>query len=79
MTLRAAMSLGAKADMLVAPRVCDCCPTAAADTADGPIVAFRGRTADEIRDIYVTRLDGSSLVGAGPGQPATAGRSTAAR
>ena len=60
MTLRAALSLGAKTDMLVAPRVCDCCPTAAANTADGPVVAFRGRTADEIRDIYVTRLDGTA-------------------
>ena len=60
MTLRAAMSLGAKADMLVAPRVCDCCPTAAANTAEGPLVAFRGRTADEIRDIYVSRLDGKT-------------------
>jgi hypothetical protein len=60
MTLRAATSIPVKSDMLVASRVCDCCPTAAANTADGPIVAFRGRTADEIRDIYVTRLDGSA-------------------
>jgi len=59
MTLRAATSIPVKNDMLVASRVCDCCPTAAANTADGPIVAFRGRTPDEIRDIYVTRLDGS--------------------
>jgi hypothetical protein len=60
MTLRAATSISGKDDMLVAPRVCDCCPTAAANTADGPIVAFRGRTADEIRDIYVSRFDGKS-------------------
>ena len=60
MTLRAATSIPVKTDMLVASRVCDCCPTAAANTADGPIVAFRGRTPDEIRDIYVTRLDGSA-------------------
>jgi hypothetical protein len=60
MTLRAATAPGAKSDMLVAPRVCDCCPTAAANTADGPIVAFRGRTAAEIRDIFVTRLDGKA-------------------
>jgi hypothetical protein len=45
-------------DVLVAPRVCDCCPTAAAVTAEGPIVAFRNRTKDEIRDIYVTRFAG---------------------
>ena len=60
MTLRAATSIPVKSDMLVASRVCDCCPTAAANTTDGPIVAFRGRTPDEIRDIYVTRLDGSA-------------------
>jgi len=60
MTLRASTSIPVKSDMLVASRVCDCCPTAAANTADGPIVAFRGRTPDEIRDIYVTRLDGSA-------------------
>jgi hypothetical protein len=62
MTLRATLYGGdAKAgDSLVAPRVCDCCPTAAANTVDGTVVAFRNRTADEIRDIYVTRYDGQS-------------------
>jgi hypothetical protein len=38
-------------------RVCECCPTAAAVTADGPIVAYRDRSADEVRDIYVTRFE----------------------
>ncbi|HYN09733.1 MAG TPA: sialidase family protein [Vicinamibacterales bacterium] len=38
-------------------RVCECCPTTAAMTADGPIVAFRNRTEQEIRDIYVSRLE----------------------
>ena len=38
-------------------RVCECCPTAAAVTAEGPIVAFRNRTEQEIRDIYVSRLE----------------------
>lgn len=37
-------------------RVCECCPTAATVTADGPIVAYRDRSASEIRDIYVSRL-----------------------
>jgi hypothetical protein len=37
-------------------RVCDCCQTSAAATSDGVIVAYRGRTADEVRDILVTRL-----------------------
>jgi hypothetical protein len=39
-------------------RVCDCCPTAAAVTASGPIIAYRGRSAGEIRDILVTRMEG---------------------
>ena len=38
-------------------RVCECCPTTAAMTSDGPIVAYRNRTEDEIRDIYVSRLE----------------------
>jgi hypothetical protein len=36
-------------------RTCDCCLNAAVMTAKGPIVAYRNRSADEIRDIYVTR------------------------
>ncbi|HLA89288.1 MAG TPA: sialidase family protein [Gemmatimonadaceae bacterium] len=37
-------------------RVCDCCQTAAALTARGPVVFYRDRSPEEIRDIYVTRL-----------------------
>ena len=44
-------------DMPVDTRVCDCCPTTAAVTSDGIITAFRNRTEDEIRDIYVSRLE----------------------
>ncbi len=39
-------------------RVCECCPTAAAVTSEGPIVAYRDRSPDEIRDIYVSRFTG---------------------
>ena len=46
------------AELLVDDRVCECCPTAAAVTSSGPIVAFRNRTTEEIRDIYVSRLVG---------------------
>ena len=45
-------------ETVVDARVCDCCPTAAAITADGPIVAFRDRSSGEIRDISVSRLVG---------------------
>jgi hypothetical protein len=44
-------------DMPVDLRVCECCPTTAAVTSDGPIAAFRNRTDDEVRDIYVSRLE----------------------
>lgn len=36
-------------------RICDCCPTAAVMTSSGPLVAFRDRTADEIRDVQLLR------------------------
>ena len=36
-------------------RVCDCCQTSAAMSAAGPIVVYRDRSAEEIRDIYVMR------------------------
>lgn len=38
---------------------CDCCPTSVAITARGPVVAYRGRTADEIRDIRIVAHDGT--------------------
>jgi hypothetical protein len=44
---------------------CECCPTAAVETSDGVLVAYRDRTRDEIRDIYVVRVDES-----GPHEPA---------
>ncbi len=37
-------------------RVCECCPTAATVTSEGAIAAFRDRSANEIRDIYTSRL-----------------------
>ena len=36
-------------------RVCDCCQTSAAMTSEGPIIAFRDRSEQEIRDISVVR------------------------
>lgn len=38
-------------------RVCECCPTSAAVTSEGPIVAYRNRSEDEVRDIFISRLD----------------------
>jgi len=42
-------------ETIVDERVCDCCQTTVALTSDGPIAAYRDRTANEIRDIYVSR------------------------
>lgn len=50
--------LGAKTDdALVDPSVCDCCPTTLAAFPDGgAILAYRGRTAEEVRDIRISRF-----------------------
>ena len=45
-------------EALIDDRVCECCPTAVAVTADGPIAVYRDRGATEIRDIAVSRLVG---------------------
>lgn len=37
-------------------RVCDCCQTSSAMTEKGPIVVYRDRSQEEVRDIYATRL-----------------------
>jgi hypothetical protein len=37
-------------------KVCECCQTSVAMTADGPVVAYRDRSDREIRDISVIRL-----------------------
>lgn len=37
-------------------RVCDCCQTSAAITSNGPVVVYRNRTEDEIRDMSIVRL-----------------------
>jgi hypothetical protein len=45
------------AETAVDTRVCECCPTAAVMTADGPIAAFRDRSGSEIRDIVISRFE----------------------
>jgi hypothetical protein len=44
------------AETVVDARVCECCQTSAAATADGVIAVFRNRDSKEIRDIYAARL-----------------------
>ena len=44
-----------KERLLIDDRVCDCCQTDVCMTALGPILVYRNRSDDEIRDIYYTK------------------------
>jgi len=44
--------------VLVDDSVCDCCGTDAAQTVEGPVVVYRDRTEEEIRDIGIVRREG---------------------
>ncbi|MGH8073799.1 MAG: sialidase family protein [Lysobacter sp.] len=62
MTLRAARfgpGLARSDEGMLDASTCDCCQTDVAMTARGPLVVYRDRTEEEIRDIVVTRFDGS--------------------
>jgi hypothetical protein len=39
-------------------RICECCQTSAALTADGPIIVYRDRSETEVRDNYFVRRQG---------------------
>ncbi|MEP0005004.1 MAG: hypothetical protein ABJ387_06980 [Balneola sp.] len=59
MTLRSAFinnDLKIEESFLIDASVCDCCGTAAVKTKNGFIAAYRDRTEDEIRDIYISRF-----------------------
>lgn len=49
-------SSGEQAERTVDASTCECCPTDAALGAGGPVLVYRGRSQDEIRDIFITRL-----------------------
>lgn len=51
------LDLQRSADTVVDARSCDCCQTAVAMTDQGPLLAWRDRSDDDIRDIAVTRFD----------------------
>lgn len=58
MTLRSAVlsgNGGLSDEALLDERVCDCCQTASAMTSEGPVVVYRDRSEEEIRDHYVVR------------------------
>jgi hypothetical protein len=52
--------------MLIDRRVCDCCPTAAAATSRGVIVAYRDRSAAEVRDVSVARFENGTWTAGAP-------------
>jgi hypothetical protein len=60
MSLRVAnldADLNKSAESELDPRTCDCCQTDAAMTARGPLLVYRDRDGDEIRDIVAARFD----------------------
>ncbi len=65
MTLRTAMvnaggpGASVEPSALLDARVCDCCQTSAAMTAQGPVVVYRDRSDAEIRDIGILRRGAS--------------------
>lgn len=61
MTLRTARVGAAVTESRVLDgRVCDCCPTAAVAIPGGALVAYRDRSAEEVRDVYAARWNGES-------------------
>ena len=59
MTIRAAQvstSGTVSNEHLLDERTCDCCQTTAAITANGPVVIYRDRSENEVRDISIVRL-----------------------
>ena len=59
MTLRAAVidaDLNVLESYLIDESVCDCCGTTVVNTESGFITAYRNRTENEIRDIYISRF-----------------------
>lgn len=57
-TLHARVLGGPEVDRLVDARVCDCCQIAAVAAGPGAVLAYRGRSADEVRDMRTVRFDG---------------------
>ncbi len=46
---------GVAPSVMLDDRICDCCQTSAAMTSRGPVVVYRDRSPDEIRDIAILR------------------------
>jgi len=69
MTLRSAVFDAGGREVAAAEvddRVCDCCPTDVAVTGAGPLVAYRDRSDQEVRDIHLARATPSGWRALGP-------------
>ncbi|WP_052101541.1 sialidase family protein [Novilysobacter arseniciresistens] len=69
MTLRTAVfdaALARSGETRLDAMTCDCCQTDAAVTARGPLLVYRDRSPDEIRDIAATRFEGGNWSAAEP-------------
>ncbi|QSX74195.1 exo-alpha-sialidase [Lysobacter arenosi] len=69
MTLRAALfdaTLKRDGEREIDTMTCDCCQTDVALGGRGPLLVYRDRTPDEIRDIAITRLQGDAWTPAHP-------------
>lgn len=53
-------------ESILDPRICDCCQTAAALTAQGPVILYRDRSETENRDISIQRLVNGAWTAAKP-------------
>ena len=59
------MHTSMRRDLLLGPeqpldaRICDCCQTSVARTTDGPVIVYRDRSEEEVRDISIVRRVGS--------------------
>jgi len=58
-TVRIGDSIERSTEELLDDSVCDCCNTTAVLAEDGPLVVYRDRTADEIRDPWLVRRTGT--------------------
>lgn len=69
MTLRSAVIAAdgsIRAETIADDLVCDCCQTDVAVGSSGPLMVYRDRTTDEIRDIYLARAVGERWEHSGP-------------
>jgi len=67
--LRAAVfdrNFARSAEAVVDPMTCDCCQTDLAITAKGPLLVYRDRTDEEIRDIVAVRLQDGAWTAPNP-------------